>query len=209
MKMNFTRFFTVFLMGLSLSSIASDCNSVKTCLDLTAKLTDTTYSTKEPLKGNVTLSSDFKITRKNADHFMSETLFQHGYARVKGTSNSWTIINARDMRYYPTEIVTDIAKLPNNLDYFLYSTPLKNKFIGHDIVRNMRPFMSRYGRIIDIKAPANILIHDTAKNIKRLKSIIDALDIAPTAAQLKTYKKSKKFKEKMSLIQAQSCNSKK
>ena len=47
-----------------------------------------------------------------------------------------------------------------------------------EIARNFRPFMSRYGRIIDIKQTNTIIIADTGSNINRLAKMVKFLDVA-------------------------------
>jgi general secretion pathway protein D len=46
-----------------------------------------------------------------------------------------------------------------------------------EIARNFRPFMSRYGRIIDIKQTNTIIIADTGSNINRLAKMVKFLDV--------------------------------
>jgi general secretion pathway protein D len=46
-----------------------------------------------------------------------------------------------------------------------------------EIARNFRPFMSRYGRIIDLKQTNTIIISDTGTNIHRLEKLIKFLDV--------------------------------
>jgi general secretion pathway protein D len=47
-----------------------------------------------------------------------------------------------------------------------------------EIARNFRPFMSRYGRIIDIKQTNTIIIADTGSNINRLAKMVKFLDVS-------------------------------
>lgn len=55
----------------------------------------------------------------------------------------------------------------------------------------------RYGRIIDFKHSGEILIADSAKNVRRLLKIIEKSDREPTAKEIEEYEKSEKRSQKL------------
>jgi type II secretory pathway component GspD/PulD (secretin) len=97
-------------------------------------------------------------------------------------------------------------KIPSNFDYIMVTVKLKNPHIASEVSRNFRPFMSRYGRIIDIKNPGIIIINDTGKNVHRLLSLIEILDKKPSKAELEAYNDQAEFKNKIREIKAKNCS---
>ncbi|MBT4793268.1 MAG: hypothetical protein HON90_16975 [Halobacteriovoraceae bacterium] len=182
------------------------CTNLDSCVQLVSKLTNKNYLSKKKLKGEVNLSSNFKITKLNANDFISETLSLHGYTRVPSTSGDWTIINARDVRYEPTpQYIYGKDVIPKNHDHAMATFKLINPKISREIARNFRPFMSRYGRIIDLKTPGIIIISDTGKNIHRLGKLVTLLDKKPTRDENKEYEKSEERRNKLKMIKAKNC----
>ena len=131
------------------------------------------------------MTTNLKITKANADDFISEVLSINGYTRIPSKDDQWTILSSRDVRYMPTpNYIYGKDKVPNNYDYAMVTIKLKNPHIGPEISRNFRPFMSRYGRIIDIKSSGVIIISDTGKNIHRLINLVNILDKKPSKKEI-------------------------
>lgn len=91
------------------------------------------------------------------------------------TGAFYKIINIRDIRYVPTKIYTG-SYTPDTEQHVMKVISLKN-VDANEITRNFRPFMSRYGRIIDIKQTNTVIISDTGTNIARLEKLIKFLDV--------------------------------
>lgn len=107
--------------------------------------------------------------------YLSSILATSGFTAVENKElNELRIINARDVRYTSTQTFNEINKVPNNFNYYTYTMKIKN-IEGRDISRNLRPFMSRYGRVIDITSDT-IIISDSGKNIHRLEELVKFLD---------------------------------
>lgn len=84
------------------------------------------------------------------------------------------VIESRDIRYTASGFYTS-DNIPESDQYALVFHRLKYP-VARDITRNMRPFLSRYGRIIDFGDAHSIAINDRGNNIKRLIQIMDSLD---------------------------------
>ena len=91
------------------------------------------------------------------------------------TGAFYKIMNIRDIRYVPTKIYTG-SYTPDTERHVMKVISLKN-VDANEISRNFRPFMSRYGRIIDIKQTNTVIISDTGANISRLEKLIKFLDV--------------------------------
>ena len=191
---------TILLLTISISTAkAETCTKLTECIELVSKLTSKAYILDKDIKGDVSFSKSFQITKKNADDFISEVLHLSGYTRIPSlTENTWIVINARDFRYHSTPLYTkDLKNIPNNYDYIMVQIKLKNPYIVSTLASSFRPFISRYGRVIDLKETHEIFIADTAKNIRRLLKIIENTDKKPTSDEIEAYKKREKKQQKL------------
>ncbi len=205
--MKFLSIITLLFLAVPHYSQAATCSKLEKCVLLVSKLTNKKYLYPKELKGEVKLSENFKITAENADDFLSEALAYNGFTRVPTNKDQWTVLNARDVRYVATPNYTyGKDEIPNNYDHVMVNIKLKNSHLTSEIARNFRPFMSRYGRIIDIKATGTIIISDTSKNVHRLIELIKVLDIKPRKEDLSRIEKAKDMRNKLKLIKASKCS---
>jgi general secretion pathway protein D len=126
------------------------------------------------VKGKISITTSTAITVGDAWKAYLAALNMAGYTIVK-SGVYYKIINARDVRYVPTKIYTG-SYTPETEAHIMKIIALKN-VDASEISRNFRPFMSRYGRIIDIKQTNTIIISDTGANITRLEKLIKFLDV--------------------------------
>ena len=126
------------------------------------------------VKGKVSITAPKAITVGDAWRAYLAALNMAGFTLVQ-SGKFYKIINARDVRYVPTKIYTG-AYTPTTEAHIMKVLALKNVDAA-EISRNFRPFMSRYGRIIDIKQTNTIIISDTGANIARLEKLIKFLDV--------------------------------
>lgn len=146
-------------------------------IDLTKhmqKLTGINLILDKDLKGKVTIMAPSPITVGDAWKAYLTALNLNGYTMVK-SGEFYKIVNARDIRYTPTKIYTG-SYAPPTENYVMSILPLKN-INSTEVTRSFRPFMSRYGRIIDIKQTNTIIVQDTGSNINRLKRLITFIDV--------------------------------
>jgi general secretion pathway protein D len=126
------------------------------------------------VKGKVSITAPTPITVGDAWKAYLAALNMAGFTLVQSGA-FYKIINARDVRYVPTKIYTG-AYTPSTEAHIMKVMALKSVDAA-EISRNFRPFMSRYGRIIDIKQTNTIIISDTGANIVRLEKLIKFLDV--------------------------------
>ncbi len=207
----------IFLFLLSFFSTAQEvqssknqtCTEVLDCLKIYSSLTGKKLLFDKDINGKVAFSENLKFTKQNSEVLISELLSMVGLAKVKLGSDIWKIINARDIRYTPTPIINGYTdQIPENSDYIQAIFKLKNVDFANEIVRNFRPFMTRYGRILDVKRSNTILVTDTGINIIRLKNLISFLDVPePNISKeiLKARKEKKEFNQKIALLKAKNC----
>lgn len=137
------------------------------------KLTGINLILDKDVKGKVSISAPTPITVGDAWKAYLAALNMANFSLIK-TGAFYKIINARDIRYTPTKIYTG-NYTPDTENYVMRVISLKHVSAA-EIARNFRPFMSRYGRIIDIKQTNTIIIADTGTNINRLAKMVKFLD---------------------------------
>lgn len=126
------------------------------------------------VKGKVSISFSTPITVGDFWKAYLTSLDMAGFTLVKSGA-FYKVINTRDVRYSPTKIYTG-SYTPETDAHVMKVMALKHVDAA-EISRNFRPFMSRYGRIIDLKQTNTIIISDTGTNINRLEKLIKFLDV--------------------------------
>lgn len=127
------------------------------------------------------------------ERYISFHLFINKMALLKNNDKDYyELISARDVRYKDLAVYENKDEIPNNHNYIRFIYKLKH-VEGSDLARNVRPFMSRYGRIIDIESAKQIIISDVAKNVKRIIQIYEMVDVPET---VKTQKELQQLNDK-------------
>ncbi len=128
------------------------------------------------------LNTELTITKENADMVLSEVLSLYDFMKTPTKiENVWEIIPGRDIRYNSDVPTFKASKkvsptFPNNKDpiQLIYQAQAGTE-VG-DIARNLRPFLSRYGRVIDMKSGI-VIVQDRANVAAHVLPIIQIADI--------------------------------
>lgn len=166
------------------------------------------YTIPEGFKGSLETTSKVKLTKGNVDTILSLALNNNGYARVKVNEKLYSIVSKRDIRYEATQMYTggNSGKIdvPMTYDYFMLEYTFNNKGLTTEVVRSLRPFMSRFGRAIDVKRSNKIIIQDTGVQIHRLVKILRAVDVPKTEEEIEKEKEYIEFQRQLKLKRAES-----
>jgi general secretion pathway protein D len=159
------------------------------------------------IKGDIRLSKNFKLNKENADEFISRSLFLNGYTRVPlDGEEGFMIINSRDVRYTPVPqyAATKIkeAGIPHNHDYYQLTYTADNPRLMHEYTRSVRPFLSRYGRIINAKYSNFVIIQDTGVNLKRLYNLAKRFDNPVSEKYQSDFKRQEKERFELRKLEA-------
>ena len=138
------------------------------------KLTGINLIIEKELKGKISISASSAITVGDAWKAYLTALNINGYTLVKSGAFH-KIVQSRDIRYTPTKIYTG-DYVPNTENYIMKIIPLQN-ISSAEVTRSFRPFMSRYGRILDLKQTNTLIVQDTGDNINRLTRLIRFIDV--------------------------------
>lgn len=154
----------------SLQAQAATCKRLMDCVTEASRLTGVKYIFPENMFKQQEMNVELILDEKNADAVLSEALAMFEYMKVPTkVEKVWQIISARDIRYHadlPTFKASkkSLPKLPENQDpiYLEYQTS-QGADVGN-IARNLRPFLSRYGRVIDMRSGL-IVVMDRASTV--------------------------------------------
>lgn len=136
---------------------------------------------------NLMLSADFKDTslfvegkrsmsKRDMENYLSVVLYHVDGSIVRANDAKFlNVIHARDSRYVTLPVYSDVEQVPRNYDHVQLSYRLQH-IKAAELTRNLRPFLSRYGRIIDDNYSNSIHLTDMAVNIHRLMAIVKFLD---------------------------------
>jgi type II secretory pathway component GspD/PulD (secretin) len=180
------------------------CDSLRSCIQEYGDVTQEDYITQEKLERPDFQKVQLNGTPDELDQAFSFVLHQNGLTRIKGKENQTYIVPTRDVRYMPTNLVKpeNAGTIPSTYDYFMVEYKMRNQFLGEYTVRALRPFMSRYGRIIHNKVAGHIVLQDTGVNIHRLLTLIKEFDVELSKEELKEVKRTQKHARKLQLLRA-------
>lgn len=137
---------------------------------------------------NMSVASDFQdetfeiygkntLTKDQVEGYVSRVLSISFHTMIVDPAVPFIqVIQSRDARYTTLPVYNDLKDLPNNDNFVQYNHRLKFAEPA-DVARNMRPFLSRYGRVIDVPHARSIHLADTADNVKRLIAMAEIVDV--------------------------------
>ena len=115
-----------------------------------------------------------RVPAQELERFISNIYFEQGYTFLI-RDNLLQVINSRDIRYKSVPMYNKITEVPQTYNVVQF-TLATSHIPSRDISRNLRPFMGRYGRIIDESNGQSLVIQDSALNIHRIYKVIKTLD---------------------------------
>lgn len=182
------------------ASAWAQCKTVTECLNLSAKLTGKKYIfEKKSIQGEIAAAGDLTWSAETADALLGEVLSESGYAleKVEGT-DVYKVFHARDIRYNVQPSLeaslksNDPLPAPNPAFWVSLTYTSKNDGRVSEIARNLRPFLSRYGRVIDVRDSNIVIVHDNAKSALRLLELIRKMDVPLTREEKEMHEARKK-----------------
>jgi type II secretory pathway component GspD/PulD (secretin) len=192
------------------SSYAKDgCTDIESCLKSASKITGYNYIYGKKVKGQISGSDAIVFNKKNVNNILGAVLNELGYSRVRIDANNYRIINNRDTRYNPAHQVDASKKqapmLDPRVDYHQMIYQLQKNSDPNMIARNLRPFMSRYGRIVDMDSSNLLIISDRTSGLKKIYELIKKADIPLSKVELKDKRNRLEHRRKLKLAEAGNC----
>ncbi|MCM2279010.1 MAG: hypothetical protein NDJ89_13120 [Oligoflexia bacterium] len=147
---------------------------------LASKLITLGGSWEQELKGSVTLFLRRPLKPEELTEVFYRVLHDNGYAVVDAPAgNGWVVMRQRDARDAALPVY-EIAEVPDSSRYVTALRELKHSD-AEVLARVMRSFMPANSRVIPATR-SQLLITDTASNIRRLNGLISRMD-TPEAAK--------------------------
>lgn len=172
----------------SLQAQAATCKRLMDCVTEASRLTGVKYIFPENMFKQQEMNVELILDEKNADAVLSEALAMFEYMKVPTkVEKVWQIISARDIRYHADLPTYKASKkthpeLPQNQDpIYLEYQASPGTDVGN-IARNLRPFLSRYGRVIDMRSGL-IVVMDRSSSVGKVLSMIQASDVPLSNAE--------------------------
>jgi type II secretory pathway component GspD/PulD (secretin) len=116
------------------------------------------------------------IHHEKIEKYISNLLNQSGNSIIRSPGTNYLrIVSDRNIRYATLPLYKEISEIPENANYIQFSYQLKHVH-AYELSNNLRPFIGRYGRVIDVSNSEAVIIADTATNILRLSKLIPEID---------------------------------
>lgn len=129
-------------------------------------------------KESLNLDVNSKLDKKRFSEILNSVMRSFGFTLIENNSGL-VLINSRDLRYMPSPVV--LAKDIKEGGEVYTMAVFKTKYpVANEISRNLRPFLSRYARVISLSDARHIIVSDTQKNIMGLKELIATMDTEST-----------------------------
>ena len=114
-----------------------------------------------------------------------EMLANLGYTAIEENKVLW-LHDSNDIRYLATEVYAD-KSFPKNARFSTVIYKLKYP-LSTEVSRNIRPILTRYGRVVDLSDARTIILNDQGDNIDRLLKTIQIMDIESAYQAMLTYR---------------------
>lgn len=174
--------------------VFANCISLKTCIEEASIISSKNYIVKDDvLKNDHKYLTEIKLDKENSELIISTLLHEEGMSRINLDKSNILVISSRDIRYHAMDKIKwtgNTQDIPKVNDYFLVTFPIKHHEGADSITRGLRPFISRYGRIINSANAPIIIVQDTGTNLRRIASLIEELDVPLTKEARAQIKKS-------------------
>ncbi len=166
-------------------TFADQCPDIASCAKAVGELLGQKYIFDGDTKGQIKATPNLELTKENAELLFTNALNMNGYSRVPlGMPHAYQIMRQRDARDSAIPTVTADAHtppaLPDNWDLYTMKYKATNPEVVDDIARMSRSFMPANSRIIPFEASGQLLVTDTALNLKKLYGIVIDNDVKLT-----------------------------
>ena len=145
-----------------------------------ARITGQNFIYDDRVRGRVTIVSPSEVTVDQAFAVFESVLKIKGFTAVPGPGGVLKIVPVRDAKESSIETIKDNRPSPNRDSFVTRLVPLL--YIDAEAITNtIKPLVSKDASMVAYAPTNTIILTDTEANIRRLLSILEAIDV-------KTYK---------------------
>ena len=156
-------------------------------IDTIARLTGTNFIYDDRVRGRVTIVSPTKIPVAQAYAVFESVLQVKGFTTVEGPGGSVKIIPIRDAKESSINTVAAPSPTPNRDTFVTRLIPLR--YIEAEAITNsLKPLVSKDAAMVAYAPTNTVILTDSASNIRRVLSIIEAIDVETYKEELAVIK---------------------
>ncbi|HME70531.1 MAG TPA: type II secretion system secretin GspD [Myxococcota bacterium] len=156
-------------------------------IDTIARLTGTNFIYDDRVRGRVTIVSPTKIPVAQAYAVFESVLQVKGFTTVEGPGGSVKIIPIRDAKESNINTVAAPSPTPNRDTFVTRLIPLH--YIDAEAITNsLKPLVSKDAAMVAYAPTNTVILTDSASNIRRVLSILEAIDVETYKEELAVIK---------------------
>ena len=189
------------------ANFAEQCPDVAVCAKAVGELLGQKYIFDGEVKGAIKATPNLELTKENAEVLFTNALNMNGFSRVPlAAKNTYQIMKQRDARDAAIPFAISDAKtaptLPDTWDLYTMTYKASHPETVDQIARLTRSFMPANSRIVSAEWSGELMITDTAPNLKKIYELIKTNDVKPSAEMLKKWQHWELEGEKRRLAEA-------
>jgi len=145
-------------------------------IDNIARLTGRNFIYDDRVRGRVTIVSPSRVTVEQAYAVFESVLQVKGFTTVDGPGGVTKIIPVREAKESSIETVRDDRPSPNRDHFVTRLIPLRY-IDAQDISNTLKPLVSKDAAMVAYAPTNTIILTDSSSNIRRLLTILEAIDV--------------------------------
>jgi general secretion pathway protein D len=156
-------------------------------IDTISRMTGFNFIYDDRVRGRVTIVSPTQVTIEQAFAVFESVLKVKGFSLVLGPGNTYKVIPIRDVKESGIDTIKDGRPSRNRDRFVTRLVPLR--FIdAAAITQTIKPLISKDASLVAYAATNTIIVTDSESNIRRLLSILDAIDVESYRQELAVIK---------------------
>lgn len=145
-------------------------------IDTISRMTGFNFIYDDRVRGRVTIVSPTQVTIEQAFAVFESVLKVKGFSLVLGPGNTYKIIPIRDVKESSIDTIKD-GRPSRNRDRFVTRLVPLRYIDAASITQTIKPLVSKDASLVAYAATNTIIVTDSESNIRRLLSILDAIDV--------------------------------
>ena len=156
-------------------------------IDTISRMTGYNFIYDDRVRGRVTIVSPTRVTIDQAFAVFESVLKVKGFSLVLGPGNTYKIIPIRDVKESSIDTIKDNRPSRNRDRFVTRLVPLRY-IDAAAITQTIKPLVSKDASLVAYAATNTIIVTDSESNIRRLLSILEAIDIESYRQELAVIK---------------------
>lgn len=159
--------------------VSLDFNDVElpVVIDTISRMTGFNFIYDDRVRGRVTIVSPTMVTVDQAFAVFESVLKVKGFSLVLGPGDTYKIIPIRDVKESSIDTIKD-DRASRNRDRFVTRLVPLRYIDAEGITETIKPLISKEASLVAYSPTNTIIVTDSESNIRRLLSILDAIDVA-------------------------------